>query len=58
MELQGEQTKLMALVGINQAKFAQFASQLGPFMQDLVFGNAEITLTDLKRSLELKTEYL
>jgi len=33
MQLQGEQGQLMASLGLNQASLAQYASQLGPFMQ-------------------------
>lgn len=50
MELQGEQTQLLALAGISQTKFAQYAAQLGPFMQELVF-SSDIQLEDLKKSL-------
>lgn len=57
MELQGEQTELLGLAGISQGKFAQYAAQLGPFMQELIF-SSDVSLEDLKKSLEIKTEYL
>jgi len=47
----------LGLAGISQAKFAQYAAQLGPFMQELIF-SSDVSLEDLKRSLEIKTEYL
>lgn len=57
MELQNEQTELIAHVGISQAHLVQYAPQLGPFMQELVFGN-DVPLADLKRSIAIKTEYI
>jgi hypothetical protein len=39
MDLQGEQTELISQVGFSQAQLAQYANQLGAFMQELVFGN-------------------
>ena len=33
MELQKEQTHLMAAIGVNQATIGKFGPQLGPFMQ-------------------------
>lgn len=57
MDLQGEQTELISQVGISQVQLAQYANQLGAFMQELVFGN-DIPLSDLKRSIGIKTDYL
>lgn len=57
MELQHEQTDLIAQSGISQAHLAQYAPQLGQFMQELVFGS-DIPLEDLKRSIAIKTDYL
>ena len=57
MDLQGEQTELISQVGISQVQLAQYANQLGAFMQELVFGN-DIPLSDLKRSITIKTDYL
>ena len=33
VDLQREQTQLMAAIGINQGTIAKFGPQLGPFMQ-------------------------
>jgi len=57
MDLQGEQTELISQVGISQVQLAQYANQLGAFMQELVFGN-DIPLSDLKTSITIKTDYL
>lgn len=57
MTLQGEQQQLMAKIGINQASIAKYASQLGPFMQELIF-DSNISIEDVRRSIEIKTEYL
>jgi len=57
MQLQTEQTQLMTSLGITQAKLAPFSAQLGAFMQELVF-DCDISLEDVKKSLQLKTEYL
>lgn len=57
MKLQGEQAQLMAKFGLSQQKLAQYAQQLGPFMQELIFSN-NITLEDTRTHLKLKTEYL
>lgn len=54
MKLQGEQTQLMASFGLTQPKLAQFAGQLGPYMQELIFSN-NITLEDTREHLQLKT---
>jgi hypothetical protein len=57
MGLQAEQGQLMAMVGLNQAKVAQYAQHLGAFMQELVF-DSDISIEEVKRSIELKTSYL
>lgn len=57
MQLQNEQTNLMAVFGLSQQKLMQFGPQLAPFMQQLVFDN-DISLDDTKIHLALKTEYL
>ena len=57
MDLQKEQTHLMASIGISQAAIAKHGAQLGAFMQELVF-ETSISLEDVKRSIALKTEYL
>lgn len=57
MKLQGEQTQIMASFGLNQAKLAKYANQLGPFMQELIF-SSDIKLEDVKQSLQLKIEFL
>jgi len=43
IQLQKEQTELMAAIGINQSSIAKFGPQLGPFMQELVF-DSDISL--------------
>ena len=50
MKLQGEQSQLMASFGLTQQKLAQYAQQLGPFMQELIFSN-NISLEDTKTHL-------
>ena len=57
MELQKEQTHLMASIGISQAAIAKHGAHLGAFMQELVF-DTTVSLDDVKRSIALKTEYL
>ena len=57
MELQKEQTQLMAAIGVNQTTIGKFGPQLGPFMQELVF-DSDITSSEVKKSIEMKTEYL
>ena len=57
VELQKEQTQLMAAIGVNQASIAKYGPQLGAFMQELVF-DSEIDLNEVKKSIELKTQYL
>lgn len=57
MDLQKEQQKLMTMIGINQSMMAKYAAQLGPFMQELVF-DTNISLDEVKKSIDLKTEYL
>jgi hypothetical protein len=43
MQLQNEQTQIMATLGLSQNSLARHAAQLGPFMQELVLDN-NITL--------------
>ena len=57
MGLQQEQSQLMAKIGVNQAKIAQYSAQLGPMMQEMIF-DSSITLEDVKKNLNMKTEYL
>ena len=57
MELQKEQTQLMANIGISQAAIARHGPHLGAFMQELVF-DTDVSIEDVRRSISLKTEYL
>lgn len=54
IELQKEQTELMAAIGVNQASIAKFGPQLGPFMQELVF-DSDINVEEVKKSIKMKT---
>ena len=54
IELQKEQTELMATIGVNQASIAKFGPQLGPFMQELVF-DSDIDVEEVKKSIKMKT---
>ena len=57
MELQKEQTNLMASIGISQAAIAKHGAHLGAFMQELVF-DTPVSVEDVRRSIALKTDYL
>ncbi len=57
MKLQGEQGQIMAQLNFNQSKMVKYASQLQPFMQELIF-SSDIALEDVKKSIEIKTNYL
>jgi hypothetical protein len=54
MQLQNEQSQLMSTFGLTQAKMAQFAQQLNPFMQSLMIDNT-LTLEDTKAHFQLKS---
>jgi hypothetical protein len=57
MNLQDEQTKIMRGLGIDGSKYNEYAAELGPFMQTLVYDHT-ITLEQVKLSINLKTDYL